>query len=90
MNTKEKVEENNTELISKKDVKDSPFTIVSMNETEEHFAVLGEYRITEKYKSIEKAEKEVVKITWNRIIQIMMIMTEKMKDNAMIEKLRKN
>lgn len=66
-------------MITRKDIKNSPFTIISLNETNEHFAVIGEYRITEKYNKASKAEGEVQKITWNRIIQITMILIEKLK-----------
>lgn len=75
--------DSNSELIQRKEVKDSPFTIISLIEQKEHFAVLGEYRITEKYKSAEVAEAEVKKVTWDRIIQVTMILHEKMKINEM-------
>ena len=88
MNTKDKVEmEKNKELISKEDVKDTPFTIISMNDENVHFAVLGEYRITEKYDNKEKVKKEVQKVNWNRIIQVQMILIEKMKEKELIENL---
>jgi len=70
------------ELIQRKDVKDTPFTIISKTDTNEHFAVIGEYRITEVYDSKNKVEKEVKKITWNRIVQVMMILNEKFKEDA--------
>jgi len=72
----------NKELIQRKEVKNTPFTIISKTDTNEHFAVMGDYRITEVYDSQNKVEKEVKKITWNRIIQVMMIVNEKVKENA--------
>lgn len=77
-----KVEQNGeaTELLSRKEIKDTPFQVVSIAEENKHFAILGEYRITEKYDTAKEAEKEVVKMTWNRIIQVMMILQEKLKD----------
>jgi SHS2 domain-containing protein len=66
------------ELIRRTEVKNTPFVVISLNE-KEHFATLGEYRITEKYESQEEAEKECKAITWNRIIQIVMILNEKLK-----------
>ena len=76
----------NTELIKRKEVKNTPFTIISKTDTNEHFAVMGDYRITEVYDSQNKVEKEVKKITWNRIVQVMMILNEKVKEDAKSEK----
>lgn len=72
-----KKEEKNTELISRKEVEGTPFMIISKNDVNEHFAVLGEYRITEVYDDVKMVDKEVKKVTWNRIIQVIMIMNEK-------------
>ena len=79
MNTKQKVEmeQENSEMIKREDVKNTPFTIISLTDKNEHFAVMGEYRVTEVYKTKEKAKKEVEQITWNRIIQVIMILNEK-------------
>lgn len=72
-------QESNSELITRSEVKNTPFQIISINENKEHFAVLGEYRVTEKYATKTVAEDEVKKITWNRLIQVIMIMNEQMK-----------
>lgn len=69
------------ELVSRNDVKDTPFTIISLLDKNEHFAVLGEYRITEKYDKAIKAEAEVIRITWNRVIQVMLILNKKINLN---------
>tara|TARA_B100001094_G_C18039641_1_gene724339 strand:- start:712 stop:1005 length:294 start_codon:yes stop_codon:yes gene_type:complete len=61
-------------LIERENIEDSPFTIVSIEE--EHFGVMGEYRLTEKYSNKEELKKELSKITWNRIIQIVMVLDE--------------
>ena len=74
-----------SELISRKEVKDTPFTIISLNDKSQHFATLGEYRITEIYDKVNKAEEEVVKITWNRLIQVIMILQEKNKNNELVK-----
>lgn len=68
----------NTELIQRKELKETPFVIVSLTETNEHFGTLGEYRITEKYDKFSKVETELSKITWNRLIQVIMIITDKL------------
>ncbi len=64
-------------MIERKDVKDTPFTIITIEG--ESFGVMGEYRVTEKYDSAVKAESEVRKVTWNRMVQVMLILGEKFK-----------
>lgn len=65
---------NYSETIKYHEVENTPFTIVE-NE-EEIFGVLGNYRITEirDKKDIEILNEELKEITWNRIIQVMAIM----------------
>ena len=60
------------ELIKREDVKDSPFTIISLDGY--HFGVLGDYRITEKTNDKKKLRQDLKKFTWNRLIQVMMIL----------------
>ena len=73
----------NSELVKRKKLKDTPFEVISVEKDGkyEHFGVLGEYRVTEVYDKASKVESEVIKITWNRIIQVSMILIEKMKVN---------
>lgn len=68
-------------MIKRKEIKDTPFTIISLMEQNEHFAVVGEYRVTEKYDERSKAERAVKKVTWNRIVQVTMILIEKLKED---------
>lgn len=63
------------ELIKRKEIKDTPFTVISVKNG--NFGVMGEYRITEVKESIKEVEKELKEITWNRIVQVMMILTKK-------------
>ena len=74
----EEIKEDNQELITRKQVKDSPFEVIGITDKKEFFAVLGEYRITEKFSSEKEAIKEVKGINWNRVIQVMMILIEKL------------
>lgn len=67
------------ELIERTEVKDTPFTIIRIKAKNESFATLGEYRITEVYEHNKDLEEELKTITWNRIIQVIMILTEKLK-----------
>jgi len=81
------------ELVKRESVKDSPFTIISL-EDKEHFGVMGEYRVTETMNSKGEVEDELRRITWNRIIQVIMVLDEiKAKDKTFkqaIEKQLKN
>lgn len=61
-------EKEGSELIKRTDVKNSPFVIISADGN--HFAALGNYRLTELYTSFEECKNDIQKITWNRIIQI--------------------
>lgn len=64
----------NGSLIERESIEDSPFTVISIEGY--HFGVMGDYRITEKSNSKKEIIKELSKITWNRIIQIVMILDE--------------
>ena len=63
-----------SELVKREKVKDSPFEIISVDGY--HFGSMGNYRITEKEKSIKKLRDDLKNITWNRIIQIVMILDD--------------
>ncbi len=67
----------NKELISRKEVDGTPFVIVTTEG--KSFGVLGKYRITEPRKSKKEVEKELKEITWNRIIQVTMLLIEQLK-----------
>ena len=66
--------EDSSATIERTDVKDTPFTIVKTEEA--IFGVMGQYRITEKCKTVEACKKEVKKITWNRVVQVIMVLQE--------------
>lgn len=67
-------EQKNEELIKKTEIKDSPFIIISTENR--HFGTLGQYRLTEDYKTLEEAIMKTEKITWNRIIQVISLIHE--------------
>ena len=67
-------EEVKTEIIKRENVKDSPFEIISMDGY--HFGVMGAYRLTEKSNSKKAIKKDLESITWNRLIQVMMVLNE--------------
>lgn len=82
--------DSSNEIITRHEIKDSPFQILGTEG--KIFGVMGRYRITEpveysteeeKEICIKKLEKEVSKITWNRIAQVLIILIE---DKHQIEK----
>jgi len=65
------------ELIKRTYVIDSPFVIITTDG--KSFGTLNKYRITELYDTVEEVNEELGKITWNRLIQVMMIVNETLK-----------
>ena len=65
---------NNEELIKRLSVEDSPFEVITKDG--ESFGVMGNYRLTEPGNDPEKIKAELKKITWNRVIQVVMILDE--------------
>lgn len=61
-------------LIKYENVIDTPFTIVSKDEG--HFGVMGKHQITLPYEDKGKLRTDLKKITWNRLIQVIMILKE--------------
>lgn len=68
---KEKAEE----LIKRRDVEDTPFTVITQEG--KSFGVMGEYRITEPEEDPDVVYLELQGLSWNRITQVMMILLEK-------------
>lgn len=67
----------NSEIIKFDEIKDSPFTIVQTKEG--YFGAMANHRLTEFYDTKQEAKTNTLKITWNRIIQVMAIIAEKTK-----------
>lgn len=90
MNVKKAVKKDsgNEQMIERWQIKDTPFTVITI-EGKEHFGVMGEYRVTEGMKSRGEVEDELRCITWNRMIQVMMILDEiKSKDKDFSKKIK--
>lgn len=66
------------ELIKRKDVKNTPFTIITINN--KSFGTMGQYRITEETEDIKQLEKELNTITWDRLLQVILILQEQNKE----------
>ncbi len=71
------------ELIKREDIKDSPFTVITTEEGS--FGSMGKFRITELYKKPEEVKKELAKMTWNRIVQVMLLLMETGKDVELVK-----
>jgi hypothetical protein len=64
------------ELIKREDIKDTPFQVIEIKDRKECFGVMGEYRVTQKYETTAEVKKDLKKMTWNRIVQVIMILGE--------------
>lgn len=64
----------NEQIVERMQIENSPFTIISVND--KHFGVMGEYRMTEEMNSRGEVEDELRCITWNRIVQVMLVLSE--------------
>jgi len=64
------------ELVKRTQVDETPFTIITDTEKNVSFGVMGKYKITEDYKTEEECRSELKKITWNRLIQIVMLIID--------------
>lgn len=62
------------QTIKRTEIKDSPFHVITIDG--ESFGVMGDYRLTEKAGSEKEVKAELKKITWNRIVQVIMILEE--------------
>lgn len=74
----EAVKEKKKELIKRYDVDGSPFVIIKVEG--KYFGSMGNFRITEPAKSKKEIEEVLRDMSWNRIVQIMLILIESTKD----------
>lgn len=75
--------DNKNYLIEFTDVENTPFKIVSQEN--EFFGIMGKHRITEKYEDKEQLEKELRAFDWNRLVQVMVILTEELNKDVLTE-----
>ena len=74
---------NSEELIQRIDIKDTPFQIIVTERGA--WGIMGKYRLTEILETPEKVEEVLTKLTWNRIIQVMMLL---IKDQEWLDNLK--
>ena len=90
---KTKEESLSEELIKRKQITNSPFEVITRDGYS--FGVMGNYRLTEQNYSknqVKEVSEELEKITWNRVVQVIMILDEikdKLKRKEIIETLDK-
>lgn len=72
------------ELISRTEVKDSPFMIIGMDPAETgekiYFGALGKFRLTENMGSEAEVAQDLKQLTWNRLIQVMTLVFDSLND----------
>ena len=61
--------------LTRHDVEESPFTVVG-NDENGWVGTMGKYRVTEQFGSKEEAIKDVEVITWNRIVQVLILINQ--------------
>lgn len=69
-NSSEEAHKDNSTLITRKQIPNTPFTVVG-NETVGYFVSWGHYRITEHKDTIEEATNLIDTDTWNIITRLM-------------------
>ena len=82
-----KKDSGNEQLVEREAVENSPFTIITVDK--KSFGVMGEFRITESYNWKDDVRKELAKITWNRIVQVFMILNKLTKDEKFMNEVEK-
>jgi hypothetical protein len=60
------------ELLKRHEVNESPFVIIETNE--KFFGTLGRYRLTEDYTTLSSCKTALTKPTWDRIIQVSILL----------------
>lgn len=78
----------NKELYEKTHIKDTPFVVIRDTEKGVSYGVMGKYRMTEEYIDHLDCIEELTKITWNRIIQVIMCLNHDQENlNKLINKI---
>jgi hypothetical protein len=71
--------EKNEELLKQESVENTPFTVISVkkeNGKEIHFGVMGDHRLTQEYDDKKRCIKELTEFSWNRLMQVLVVMDE--------------
>lgn len=83
----------NSKLMEYKTIDKTPFTIASVekekSDEKEHYVLFGKYQLSNKYATIEEAEKEANTMDWFKIMGIAHAIAEQVYKMKEIEKLSK-
>lgn len=71
-------EDKQDSLIERKEIETTPFEMVKLDHRG-WFGTMGKWRITEEYETEKELREDLEKITWNRILQIVALVTEQLK-----------
>lgn len=82
--------ENATELFTKTQIENTPFLIIHNKEKNIAFGVFGRYKITRDYNKPEEVESELTKFTWDKIITVMTLVHEMLKNESIEENKNEN
>lgn len=79
----------NTELFERTHIKDTPFVAIRDTQRALSWGVMGKYRMTEEYVRHQDCIDELTKITWNRIIQVIICLNHDQENlNKLINKIK--
>jgi len=67
----------NHELIKRHEIKDTPFTIIEIEN--KFFATMGQFRLTETYDTYQEAHDKITANTWNNITNLILTLHEILK-----------
>lgn len=76
----------NKEMIKLNEVKNTPFSILEKleNEEYEYYVMLGKYRLSESFKSLEEAMEDAKRTDWERLMQVVGVMVEEFNNKSII------
>ena len=60
-------------------IEGTPFTIVKQDE--KYYGLIGNHRITEEWENLEELKEDLLKVSWDRITQVIWAVVEKFKFN---------
>ncbi len=61
--------------LTRHEVDDSPFVVIG-NDENGWVGTMGKYRITEEFASVEECKEDLKEITWNRIVQVLVLINQ--------------
>lgn len=76
------------DLVRRVEIENSPFVAVELESEEGKFCIgmMGSHKVTEKFKTIEEVKNELLNITWNRVVQVIIISLNSPHINPLISK----